>query len=111
MATKKEVEEALDRIAKKLDDPKLKESFKTFSKTMQFRFKDLDLSYYMVFGDGDVKEKREGALEKPDVDVHMDSDTFVGIQNKEANAINAYTAGKIKVKGDMSDLLKLQKLL
>jgi putative sterol carrier protein len=111
MATEKEVKEALNRIAKKLDDPKLKESFKAFNKTMQFRFKDLDLNYYMVFGEGSAKEIKEGTLEKPDVYVDMDSDTFVGIQKKEINAINAYTAGKIKVKGNMSDLLKLQKLL
>jgi 3-hydroxyacyl-CoA dehydrogenase/3a,7a,12a-trihydroxy-5b-cholest-24-enoyl-CoA hydratase len=111
MATKGEIENALKTIAGKLDDPKLKERFMNFNKTMQFNFKDAGLNYNLAFEKGTVKGIREGAAEKPDVSVEMDSDTFIAILKKEINPINAYSAGKIKVNGEMSDLLKLQKLL
>lgn len=111
MATKEEIEEALKTIAGKLDDPKLKERFMKFNKTMQFSFKDAGLNYNLVFENGAVKEIKEGMVEKPDVFVEINSDTFIGILKKEVNAISAYSAGEIKVNGEMSDLLKLQKLL
>jgi 3-hydroxyacyl-CoA dehydrogenase/3a,7a,12a-trihydroxy-5b-cholest-24-enoyl-CoA hydratase len=111
MATKGEIENALKTIAGKLDDPKLKERFMNFNKTMQFNFKDAGLNYNLAFEKGTVKGIKEGAVEKPDVSVEMDSDTFIAILKKEINPINAYSAGKIKVNGEMSDLLKLQKLL
>ena len=111
MVTKDEVEKGLREVAKKLDDPKLKERFMKFNKTMQFSFKDMGLNYCLIFESGAVKEMKEGAVEKPDVFVEIGGDTFLGILKKELNPINAYSSGKIKVKGEMTDLLKLQKLL
>jgi putative sterol carrier protein len=111
MATKEEIESALKTVAGKLDDPKMKERFSKFNKTMQFSFRDAGLDYVLRFEGGEVKEMREGKAEKPEVSVDIDSDTFLGILNKEINAISAYSSGKIKVNGEMSDLLKLQKLL
>jgi putative sterol carrier protein len=111
MATREEIEAALKTIAGKLDDPKMKERFMKFNKTMQFSFKDAGLDYNLVFENGAVKEMKEGRVEKPDVFVELDSNTLIGILKKEINAISAYSSGKIKVNGEMSDLLKLQKLL
>ncbi len=111
MASKEEIEGGLKKIAGKLEDPKLKERFMKFNKTMQFNFSDVDLKYWLRFENGEVKEMEEGSLENPDVSVEFDSDTFIKVLNKETNPVAAYSAGKIRVKGEMSDLLKLQKLL
>ena len=111
MATKDEIEAGLKKVAKKLDDPKLKERFMKFNKTIQFSFKDMGLNYCLTFENGTVKEMKEGSVEKPDVFVDIGGDIFIGILKKELNPINAYSSGKIKVKGEMTDLLKLQKLL
>jgi putative sterol carrier protein len=111
MASKDEILKGLDQIAHKLDDPKLKERFKNFNKTMLFKFGDVNLSYWLKFADGEVKEINEGKIDAPDVVVEFDSGLFLKILRKETNPINAYSAGKIKIKGEMSDLLKLQKLL
>lgn len=111
MATKEEVEKGLDRVAAKLDDPELKEDFRKFDKSVQFVYPDVNLSYVLELAGGEVKEIKEGTVERPNIVVTIDSDTFLGILDGEIDAISAYSAGKIKFKGAMTDLLKLQKLL
>lgn len=94
----------------KLEDPANKASFQTFTKTMQFTFPDLNTSFLFKIENGAVKEFGEASVEKPDISVTASSDTLVAIMNKKMNAMSAYTTGKIKVKGSMGDLMKLQKL-
>jgi len=111
MATKEEVKKGLERVAAKFDDPELKEEFKRFHKSVQFVYPDINLSYVMEVAGGGVKELKEGTVERPNVVVTLDSDTFLGILDREIDALSAYSEGKIKFKGAMTDLLKLQKLL
>ena len=111
MATKEEVKKGLERVAAKLEDPELKKEFERFHKCLQFVYPDINLSYVLELAGGEVKELKEGTAERPNVVVTIDSDTFLAIINKEVNAIDAYAQGKIKFKGAMTDLLKLQKLL
>jgi putative sterol carrier protein len=111
MATKEEVRNGLERVAAKFEDEELKEHFKRFSKKVQFFYPDLNLSYIMEISGGMVKELREGTVTRPDVVVILDCETFLAILNKETNALDAYSTGKIKYKGAMTDLIKLQRLL
>ena len=110
MASKEQVEEGLERVAAKLEDPKLREEFRRFSKTVQFVYPDINLAYVMRVVGGKAEIMGQ-TTERPNVVVTMDSDTFLAILNKETNGIQAYSAGKIRYKGAMVDLLKLQKLL
>jgi hypothetical protein len=41
----------------------------------------------------------------------MDSSVFIAIIEKTESPMAAYSAGKLKTKGEVPDLLKLQKLL
>jgi hypothetical protein len=41
----------------------------------------------------------------------MDSTVFFGIIEKTESPIAAYSSGKLKTKGEVPDLLKLQKLM
>lgn len=111
MATKEEVKKGLERVVAKLEDPELKEDFKKFYKSVQFVYTDIDVSYVLELAGGEVKELKEGTIERPNVVVTIDSDTFLGILDRKIDAIDAFSAGKIKYKGAMTDLLKLQKLL
>lgn len=111
MATKGEVKKGLEKVAAKFEDPELKEEFKKFYKCVQFVYPDINLSYVLEVAGGEVKELKEGTVGRPDVVVTLDSDTFLGIVDREIDALSAYSAGKIKFKGAMTDLLKLQKLL
>jgi len=98
-------------VAAKLEDAELREYFTRFYKTVQFNYPDIDLSYIMEISGGRVNELKEGIVSRPDIVVTLDSDTFLAILNRETNALDAYSAGKIKYKGAMTDLLKLQRLL
>jgi len=111
MATKEEVRKGLESVAAKFEDAELKEHFKRFSKKVQFVYSDLNLSYVMEISSGMVKELREGTVTRPDVVVTLESETFLAILNRETNALDAYSTGKIKYRGAMTDLLKLQRLL
>ena len=111
MATKEEVREGLDRVAAKFEDPTLKEEFKRFEKRVQFIYPDINESYVMEISGGAVKEIIEGTVIRPNVVVTIYSDTFLAILNDEMDALTAFSMGKVKFKGAMIDLLKLQKLL
>jgi|SRR3954447_3755130 putative sterol carrier protein len=62
----------------------------------------------VVVDDGKV-EVTEGGGEA-DCTITASEDTFKRIVNGEQNPTMAYMSGKLKVKGDMSQALKLQKL-
>jgi putative sterol carrier protein len=111
MATKEEVMNGLNKVKSRLDDPATKEKFKDFTKKMQFSFTDLNTNYVMDVVNGEAKSLKEESVEKPDIMVTIKSDVFLGILDKKMNPVTSYMTGKIKVKGAMGDLLKLQKIM
>jgi len=102
---------ALNGVKTKLESPALQPSFHDFTKTMQFNFPDLNTSFLFRIENGVLKEFTESSVEKPDISVTSNSDTLLAIMNKKMGAMSAYTTGKLKVRGSMKDLLKLQKLM
>jgi putative sterol carrier protein len=58
--------------------------------------------------DGSVKVTEGGT--DGDVTIRVSEDTFKAIASGEQNPTTAYMTGKLKVDGDMSAALKLQKL-
>jgi len=111
MTDKKKIEDALNLVKAKFDDPKLKPRFSSFTKNMQFTFTDLNTSYLMRVNNGVVESLSEESIENPDILVTIDSGILIDILNKKMNPMKAYTTGKLKAKGKLTDLLKLQKLL
>jgi putative sterol carrier protein len=111
MATKKDIEDTLNLVKAKFDDPKLKPRFVGFTKNMQFTFPDLNTSYLLKVNNGEVKSLSEENMPTPDIHVTIDSAIFIEILNKKTNPMTAYQTGKLKAKGNLTDLLKLQKLL
>jgi len=111
MATKEGVLEGLKKVKSRLDDPAMKEKFKDFSKKIQFSFLDLNTNFVMEIVNGIAKSLKEETIEKPDIMVTMKSDVFLGILDKKINPVTSYMTGKIKVKGAMGDLIKLQKIM
>jgi putative sterol carrier protein len=101
----------LEKIRGKFDDPTTQDKLKGFTKTIQFVFTDLGKTYVMSIQDGKTATVEEKKLEKPDIQVTWASDTFTGIQDKTVNATTAFMSGKLKVKGSMDDMMKLQKIM
>jgi putative sterol carrier protein len=111
MSGKKEIEDTLNIVKLRFDDPKLKPRFVGFSKNMQFTFPDLKTAYLIRVNNGVVQSLSEESIPTPDIHVTMDSEILTGIMNKKVNPMTAYTTGQLKAKGNLTDLLKLQKLL
>ena len=110
MGVKEELKEALSGWASKLDDPSYKERFKDFDKVMQFNFIDIDFTLLMVFKDETCTVK-EGKVENPDVLIETDSEIILGITDGEISPTKAFMGGKLKAKGDMKDMLRIQMLM
>ncbi|MCJ7817284.1 MAG: SCP2 sterol-binding domain-containing protein [Candidatus Thorarchaeota archaeon] len=108
--TKDRILEQLQSLSSKFDDPKIQRRFKGYNKTLQFIFPDIDTKMFMRIGDAELLEVGEGETEA-ELQVIMDSAVFFGIIEKTESPMAAYSSGRLKTKGEVPDLLKLQKLL
>jgi putative sterol carrier protein len=52
-------------------------------------------------------EVAEGTAESPKAVIHTDAATWVGINTGAVNAMVAFTTNKLKIEGNMGDVLKL----
>ena len=100
----------LQSLSSRFDDPKIQRRFKEYNKTLLFIFPDIDVKMFMHIGNAEILEVGEGEVEA-ELQVIMDSAVFFGIIEKTESPMAAYSAGKLKTKGEVPDLLKLQKLL
>jgi putative sterol carrier protein len=100
----------LEHVRERFSDPKLQESFKTFSKTLLFEFPDSQQAFVLsvISGQATLEER---AAENPDVKVTANTDVLAGVMDRKVNPVTAYMTRKIKVQGAQEDLMKLQKLL
>ncbi len=64
-------------------------------------------SWYMEVKNGTC-EVKEGTASQAKATVHTDAETWVGINTGKVNPMIAFTTGKIKVTGNMGELMKLQ---
>lgn len=111
MPTKEEAKTMLDGIVTKFATPEIMSQFVGYDRTIEFKFSDLDTSFHTRVHDQKIDPWKEGPLEKPNMLVTTDSGTLKGILDGSLSPLDAYSVGKLKVKGSMSDLLKLQALL
>ena len=65
-------------------------------------------SWFVDVDDGKVTVTEDGG--EADCTISTSSETFLKIANGEQNPTAAYMSGKLKVKGDMGQAMKLQKL-
>ena len=65
-------------------------------------------SWFVDVDDGKVTVTEDGG--DADCTISASSETFLKIANGEQNPTAAYMSGKLKVKGDMGQAMKLQKL-
>lgn len=106
-----DVNPLLNKIRERFDDPATQESFKGFTKRIMFDFTDTKELYVLSVEDGKTASVEKTESASADVVVTTSTDTFAGIMNKTTNPVTSYVMRKIKVKGSMEDLLKLQKLM
>ncbi len=110
MTNREEVLEAMRKMVSRVEDPKVQKLFEGFNRTLLMSYKDIGLDVTIVIQNGKATVS-EGTPANPDLTVTTDSATILGILNGSVSATRAGMTGKIKTKGAMKDLLKLQHLL
>jgi putative sterol carrier protein len=106
-----ELEKRIGVLAERFKDPEVAKSLKGFTKTILFEFPDMGVAYTFYVEDGVLKSFERKAAERADIRVSMSSSVFIDIIDRKTNPIKEYQLGRINVKGSMSDLLKMRKLL
>ncbi|MFW9928386.1 MAG: SCP2 sterol-binding domain-containing protein [Candidatus Thorarchaeota archaeon] len=107
--------EAVDAFKKLLSNFQATEKnikrFKKWNKTLAVTFTDMDKTYLSTITEGVPSDPEQKNIGEADVWIKVDSATWIGIMNDQISGMKAYTSGKLKIKGAMTDLLKLQKLM
>jgi putative sterol carrier protein len=101
----------LSRLRDRFSEPAIQESFKGFTKKILFDFTDTKEQYLISVEDGKTATLEKVAAGAGDVVVTTTTDILSGIINKTVNPVTSYVMRKLKVKGSMEDLMKLQKLM
>ncbi len=112
--TEAQVVNGINKVLGKLSEEENRKRFKKWNKTVAFSFKEYDKTWTTTLTAGVPGDLVEGPIDKSkkyDILLITNSTTWLGVLNKEIKAMNAFTAGDLKIKGKMVDLLKLKKVL
>jgi putative sterol carrier protein len=102
---------SLEKMVGKIEDPKLKKRFAKFNKTLQLEFTDdVDAVCHIVFKDGTATIV-DGVAESAELLITTTTETIMGIMDGSVSPTRAFMGGKVKAKGPMNDLMKLQALM
>ncbi len=79
--------------------------------TIQFKIAgDKGGNYVVKVGDGKC-ETVEGEDATPSATIETNDETWIGITTGKVNPMTAFTLGKLKVKGNMADVMKMQTVI
>lgn len=105
--------DALEAIkARYTESAKVRKKFRKYDNTIQLNFLESDKHFQIQINKDqgiDIVEGHDPAL-KPKVDFESE-EALLQILNKDIGAVKAYSSGKVKVDGKISQLLKLKSLM
>jgi putative sterol carrier protein len=102
----KDVREALKNLSASTDVEKLK----GLDATVLFDIKGEDGGIWTVQIDDGQVSVEEGETESPDVTIEAAAKDLVNLVKGDLNPMAAFMQGRLKVKGDMSKAMQMQKL-
>ena len=105
------IEEALQKIIDRYNDPNVSKVFNNWQNTLMMSFPNLKKNYLFRINNDQGINLEEGYEEDAAVQVTLDSEIFIKMMSKQINPIKAYSSGELEVKGKMKNLLKLRKLM
>jgi putative sterol carrier protein len=106
-----DVKPYLQKMVDRFANPSVQSSLKGFTKTLQFKFTDINEMWLLKTVEGKSATFAQETVEKPDILVTVSSEVLAGIMDKKINGTTAYMQRKVQVKGAMEDLIKLQKIM
>lgn len=103
------LEEIWEQISLKTEEETISENNLNASYT--FHIKDNEeKSYSLVFKDGKAHVK-EGVIDGANCELSMNKLNFTRLLTGELNATNAFMTRRLKLKGNIGDALKLERIL
>ena len=109
-----DVIEGINKVLVKLSKEENQKRFKKWNKSVAFSFKEFGKTWKTQLFEGKASDLQEGPIDKSakyDIHIITNSETWLGIVNKELKAMEAVTSGKLKIKGKVTDLIKLKKVM
>lgn len=94
--------------AKAAEDPRLRAELEGIVRTVVLDLKD-GTKFHFVLRDAHVDGIVDGGVENPDLTIISDPATVKGLLAGEIGPFKAYATGRLKVKGDIEDLLRFRK--
>ncbi|NHJ49502.1 MAG: SCP2 sterol-binding domain-containing protein [Asgard group archaeon] len=110
MPSDEEIINEINKIKIKLADEKLAKHFKSWNKTMQYYFPDVDAHFYLKLENGVPGEVVKGKVEKPEISYEITTEDFFALNRGEISGLKLYNQKRLKIKASMPDIIKLQKL-
>ncbi|MFW9777715.1 MAG: SCP2 sterol-binding domain-containing protein [Candidatus Heimdallarchaeota archaeon] len=104
----------IHKVLGKLGEEKNKKRFKKWNRKIGFTFEEFGKTWTTTLTAGVPDDLVEGPIDKSikyDILVKTNSVTWLGVLNKEIDPIKAYSKGELKIKGSVTDLLKLRRVL
>lgn len=111
VSDKNEVLEALNKFRQRFLSEENVETFKNWTKTFQFHFKDIDEHWYFEVKEGIPSELKEGKADNPDIIEEMSGTTYIKLVRGMIDFMKAKKQKLIKVNAALKDLIKLGKLV
>ena len=94
--------------AKAAEDPRLRAELEGIERTVVLDLKD-GTKFHFTLKDAHVDGIVDGGVEKADLTIISDPATVKGLMAGEIGPFKAYATGRLKVKGDIEDLLRFRK--
>ncbi len=109
--TKDELRTSLEKMIGKMDDPKYKSRYADFNRTLQFEFTDNeDAVCHIIFKEG-TATIIDGVAEDAELVITTTTGAIMEIIDGSLSPTRAFMGGRVKAKGPMNDLIKLQALM
>lgn len=105
------IKDAFKILQERYNNPDFRHQLQEYSKIIKFIFTDLQNPYIIEINKGKINNLSDKTTKTPDITISTDSALFLDILHKKINPIMAFSTGKLKITGELTDLLKLQKLL
>ncbi len=90
------------------EDPKLAEELEGFERTVSVQLAD-GRAYHFTVKDKHIDGLRDGPAKNADITIQSDEATIVGLTKREIGPFKAIFSGKLKVSGDIEDLVRFRK--
>jgi len=105
------IRDAFQTMQEKYENPTFRLKLQDYSKTIKFIFTDLQDPYIIAIHQGNITDLSNKNITTPDIEITTESTLFLDILHKKISPMMAYSTGKMKVKGKLTDLMQLQELL